>query len=327
MPMRVLVTGGAGFIGSHFAERLLRAGNEAVVLDKLTYAGNEANVPVGAEFQRGDVALRENVEAIGAVDAIVNFAAESHVDRSILGPTEFVGTDVLGALVLVQHAHRLGIRLVHVSTDEVYGDLTRPAREDAPLRPSSPYSASKAGGDLQVLAAVRTFGVDACITRGSNTYGARQYPEKLIPLFVTNALDGEPLPLYGDGRQVRDWLHVDDHCAAIEAVLREGAPGAVYNIGADDERENREVAERILQLTGADSSLLRHVQDRPGHDRRYALDSSKLRLLGWRPQRRFEEGLAETVAWYRDNRAWWEPLKSGEYRAFYERQYAERLRS
>src|SRR5438132_3389505 len=252
MPMRVLVTGGAGFIGSHFAERLLRAGNEAVVLDKLTYAGNEANVPVGAEFQRGDVALRENVEAIGAVDAIVNFAAESHVDRSILGPTEFVGTDVLGALVLVQHAHRLGIRLVHVSTDEVYGDLTGPAREDAPLRPSSPYSASKAGGDLQVLAAVRTFGVDACVTRGSNTYGARQYPEKLIPLFATNALDGQPLPLYGDGCQVRDWLHVQDHCAAIELVLRKGRSGEVYNVGADDERENREVAERIVELTGAD---------------------------------------------------------------------------
>ena len=324
--MRILVTGGAGFIGSHFAERLLTAGDEVVVLDKLTYAGNEASVPHAAEFHRGDVALREDVEAVGGVDAIVNFAAESHVDRSILGPTEFVRTDVLGTLVLVQHAHEHGIRLVHVSTDEVYGDVKAAVREDAPLRPSSPYSASKAGGDLQVLAAVRTFGVDACLTRGSNTYGARQYPEKLIPLFVTNALDGEPLPLYGDGRQVRDWLHVDDHCAAIELVLRSGAPGEVYNAGADDERENREVADRILALTGADPSLLRSVEDRPGHDRRYALDSSKLRALGWRPEHRFEDGLTETVAWYRDNRAWWEPLKSGEYRAFYERQYAERLR-
>ena len=325
--MRVLVTGGAGFIGSHFAERLLAAGDAVVVLDKLTYAGNEASVPREAEFHHGDVALREDVRAVGSVDAIVNFAAESHVDRSILGPTEFVRSDVLGVLVLVQHAHEHGIRLVHVSTDEVYGDVTAAASEDAPLRPSSPYSASKAGGDLQVLAAVRTFGVDACITRGSNTYGARQYPEKLIPLFVTNALDGQPLPLYGDGRQVRDWLHVVDHCAAIELVLRSGAPGEVYNAGADDERENREVADRILELTGADPSLLRSVEDRPGHDRRYALDSSKLRALGWRPEHRFEEGLAETVAWYRDNRAWWEPLKSGEYRAFYERQYAERLRS
>ena len=323
--MRILVTGGAGFNGSHFAERVLAAGEEIVVLDKLTYAGNEANVPTAAEFVRGDVAAPEDVDAIGPVDAIVNFAAETHVDRSILGPTEFVRTDVLGALVLVQYAHRHGARLVHVSTDEVYGDLTAPAREDAPLRPSSPYSASKAGGDLQVLAAVRTFGVDACVTRGSNTYGARQYPEKLIPLFVTNALDGEPLPLYGDGRQVRDWLHVDDHCAAIELVLREGESGEVYNVGAGDERENGEVAERIIELTGVDPSLLRHVADRPGHDRRYALDSSKLRSLRWEPRRRFEEGLAEAVAWYRDNRAWWEPIKSGAYRAYYEQQYAERF--
>jgi dTDP-glucose 4,6-dehydratase len=324
--MKVLVAGGAGFIGSHFAERLLAAGEEVVILDKLTYAGNEANLPEGAAFHRGDVAVQEDLEAIGAVDAIVNFAAESHVDRSILGPAEFVRTDVLGALALVQHARGLGIRLVQVSTDEVYGDVSAPAREDATLRPSSPYSASKAGGDLQVLAAVRTFGADACITRGSNTYGPRQYPEKLIPLFVTNALDGEPLPLYGDGRQVRDWLHVDDHCAAIELVLREGVSGQVYNAGGDDERENRDVAERIIELTAADHSLLRRVEDRPGHDRRYSLDSSKLRSLGWRPRRRFDEGLAETVAWYRANRAWWEPLKSGEYRAYYERQYADRLR-
>jgi dTDP-glucose 4,6-dehydratase len=218
------------------------------------------------------------------------------------------------------------VRLVQVSTDEVYGDVTAPVNERAPLRPSSPYSASKAGGDLQVLAAVRTYGIDACITRGSNTYGPRQYPEKLIPLFVTNALDNEPLPLYGDGRQVRDWIHVDDHCAAIELVMREGTAGEVYNAGAGNERANVEIAKRILELTGVDQSLLRHVDDRPGHDRRYSLDCSKLHALGWRPQRAFEEALAETVAWYRDNRAWWEPLKSGEYRAYYEQQYAERLR-
>ena len=324
--MRVLVTGGAGFIGSHFTERLLTAGDEVVVLDKLTYAGNEANVPAAAEFHRGDIGVRADVDAAGDVDAIVNFAAETHVDRSIIGPHDFARTDVLGALVLAEAAHERGVRLVHVSTDEVYGDVPAPVSEDAPLRPSSPYSASKAGGDLQVLAAVRTFGVDACITRGSNTYGARQYPEKLIPLFVTNALDGEPLPLYGDGQQVRDWIHVDDHCAAIELVLREGIPGEVYNVGADNERENIELARRILDLTGADPSLLRHVVDRPGHDRRYSLDCAKLRALGWRPQHTFDDGLADTVAWYRDNRSWWEPLKSGEYRAYYERQYAERLR-
>jgi dTDP-glucose 4,6-dehydratase len=210
----------------------------------------------------------------------------------------------------------------------VYGDVEPgwSAREDDPLRPSSPYSASKAGGDLQVLAAVRTFALDACVTRGSNTYGPNQYPEKLIPLFATNALDGAPLPLYGDGRQVRDWLHVEDHCAGIELVLREGEPGGVYNIGAGDERENREVAHRILELTDADPSLLRPVQDRPGHDRRYSLDTTKLRELGWAPRRTFEEALADTVDWYRANRAWWEPIKSGEYRTYYEQQYAERLR-
>jgi len=326
MPVRVLVTGGAGFIGSHFAERLLTAGDEVVVLDKLTYAGNESNVPKGAEFVRGDIGVKEDVDASGDFDAIVNFAAETHVDRSILGPHDFARTDVLGALALAEVARERGARLVQVSTDEVYGDVTAPVNEDAPLRPSSPYSASKAGGDLQVLAAVRTHGVDACVTRGSNTYGARQYPEKLIPLFITNALDGEPLPLYGDGRQVRDWIHVDDHCAGIELVLRQGVSGEIYNAGAGNERENVEVAQKILELTGADPSLLRHVEDRPGHDRRYSLDSSKLHALGWGAERSFDDGLAETVAWYRENRAWWEPVKSGEYRAYYERQYAERLR-
>jgi dTDP-glucose 4,6-dehydratase len=324
--MRVLVTGGAGFIGSHFAERVLAAGDEVVVLDKLTYAGNEANVPDGAAFARGDIGEREDIEAAGKFDAIVNFAAETHVDRSILGPHDFARTDVLGALVLAEVARDRKIRLVQVSTDEVYGDVTEPVAEDAPLRPSSPYSASKAGGDLQVLAAVRTFGIDACITRGSNTYGARQYPEKLVPLFVTNALDGEPLPLYGDGRQVRDWLHVDDHCAAIELVLRKGKAGEIYNVGTGELRENVDVANTIVGLTAADPALLRHVDDRPGHDRRYSLDTAKLRALGWQPARSFDDGLADTVGWYRENRSWWEALKSGEYRAYYEQQYAERLR-
>ena len=325
--MRVLVCGGAGFIGSHFVKRLLAAGEEVLVLDKLTYAGNPANLPEGVELVQGDIADPASLARVRDIDAIVNFAAETHVDRSIVTPHDFVRTDVHGALVLAQAAEERSVRLVQVSTDEVYGDVEQgwSSREDDPLRPSSPYSASKAGGDLQVLAAVRTYGVDACVTRGSNTYGPNQYPEKLIPLFTTNALDGLPLPLYGDGRQVRDWLHVDDHCAAIELVLRHGERGGVYNIGAGDERENRGVAQRILELTGAAPSLLRHVQDRAGHDRRYSLDTAKLRGLGWQPRRTFEEGLADTVDWYRTNRAWWEPLKSAAYRAYYEQQYAERL--
>ena len=326
--MRILVCGGAGFIGSHFVKRLLAADDDVAVLDKLTYAGNPANLPEGVDLVQGDIADATSLERVGDFDAIVNFAAETHVDRSILDPHEFIGTDVHGALVLAQAASERSVRLLQVSTDEVYGDVEPgwSSREDDPLRPSSPYSASKAGGDLQVLAAVRTYGVDACVTRGANTYGPNQHPEKLIPLFTTNALDGLPLPLYGDGRQVRDWLHVDDHCAGIELVLREGEPGSVYNIGAGDDRENREVAHRIIELTGADPSLLRHVQDRPGHDRRYSLETAKLRGLGWEPRRDFVQGLAETVEWYRSNRAWWEPIKSGEYRAYYEQQYAERLR-
>jgi dTDP-glucose 4,6-dehydratase len=327
--MRVLVTGGAGFIGSHFVKRLLRAGNEVVALDKLTYSGNLANLPLDdVEFHRGDIAVPGDVERAGRnCDAIVNFAAETHVDRSILGATDFGRTEFFGTQVLLEEIRRTGARLVQVSTDEVYGDLETggSSREDDPLRPSSPYSVAKAAGDLHIPAYVRTFGVDALITRGSNTYGPNQYPEKLIPLFVTNALDGEPLPLYGDGRQVRDWLHVEDHCAGIELALREGSAGEAYNVGAGSERENREVAARILDLTGADPSLLRHVDDRPGHDRRYSLDSSKLHTLGWRPERSFETGLRETVDWYRENRSWWEPLKSGEFRRYYEQQYRDRL--
>jgi len=327
--VRVLVTGGCGFVGSHFVRRLAAGGVEVVVLDKLTYAGNPANLEgVEHELRVGDIADPEAVEAAArGCEAIVNFAAETHVDRSILRAAEFVQTDVHGTLVLLERARESGVRLVQVSTDEVYGDVQPgvDATESDPLRPSSPYAASKAGGDLLALAFVRTFAVDAVVTRGSNTYGPNQYPEKLIPLLATNALDGVPLPLYGDGRQTRDWLHVADHCAAIELVLREGAPGEVYNAGAGDERANLEVAQRILELTAAPPELVRHVQDRPGHDRRYSLDSSKLRELGWSPERGFEAGLAETVAWYRDNRAWWEPLKSGEYLDYYRRQYESRL--
>jgi dTDP-glucose 4,6-dehydratase len=328
--MRVLVTGGAGFIGSHFAKRLAAAGDDVVVLDKLTYSGNPANLE-GAEleFAEGDICNPEAVAAAAeGCEAVVNFAAETHVDRSIHGASEFIETDVLGTYVLLEWAHAHGARLVQVSTDEVYGEVESGAssREDDPLRPSSPYSASKAGGDLQVLAAVRTYRVDAIVTRGSNTYGPNQYPEKIVPLFVTNALDGESLPLYGDGRQTRDWLHVEDHCAAVELVLREGAGGEVYNVGGGEEVENRDLTRVILELTGADESLVRHVEDRPGHDRRYSLDCSKLRALGWKATRTLADGLPETVAWYRDNREWWEPIKSGEYRAYYERQYADRLR-
>jgi dTDP-glucose 4,6-dehydratase len=327
--VRVLVTGGCGFIGSHFVKWLAARGYEVVVLDKLTYAGNPANLHgVDHTFLRGDIADPAAVAQAGeGVDALVNFAAETHVDRSVLAAGDFIRTDVVGTHVLLEWARAAGVRYVQVSTDEVYGDLPvgAVAREEDPVRPSSPYAASKAGGDLQVLAYCRTFGLDALITRGANTYGPFQHPEKLVPLFVTNALDGDPLPVYGDGRQRREWVHAEDHCAGIELALREGGAAAVYNIGGE-EFENLEVTRLILKLTGADPALIRNVEDRPGHDRRYGLDCSRLENLGWRRKRSFEEGLAETVAWYRQRRDWWEPIKSGSYRDYYERQYAQRLR-
>jgi dTDP-glucose 4,6-dehydratase len=326
--VRILVSGGAGFIGSHFVKRLVQAGDYVVVLDKLTYSGNRANLPADVELHVGDIAVPDDVAAAAqGCDAIVNFAAETHVDRSILTAEDFGRTEFRGTQVLLEHIRQTGLRLVQVSTDEVYGDLEAggSSTEADPLRPSSPYSAAKAAGDLLIPAYARTFGVNASITRGSNTYGPNQYPEKFVPLFVTNALDGLELPLYGDGRQVRDWLFVEDHCAGIEFVLHEGKPGEIYNVGGGDEHENIEVAERILKLTGADRSLLRSVADREGHDRRYSLDTTKLRALGWQPQTSFENGLRETVQWYRDQRDWWQPIKSGEYREYYARQYAERL--
>jgi dTDP-glucose 4,6-dehydratase len=326
--MRILVTGGCGFIGSHFVRRLVAGGDDVVVLDKLTYSGRRENLDaVECELHVGDIADPEAVErAAAGCDAIVNFAAETHVDRSILEAGDFISTDVYGTHVLLERAREAGLRFLQVSTDEVYGDVPPgvSSTEADPLRPSSPYSASKAGGDLQVLAYVRTYGLNASITRGANTYGPYQYPEKLVPLFVTNAVDGLPLPVYGDGLQRREWLHAEDHCAAVELVLREGEPGGVYNVGGE-ERENLDVIERIVDLTGADPALVRHVDDRPGHDRRYSVDSARVRALGWQPRRELEAGLAETVAWYRENRAWWEPLKSGEYLDYYKRQYAERL--
>jgi dTDP-glucose 4,6-dehydratase len=328
--MRVLVTGGAGFIGSQFVRRLVDAGDDVTVLDKLTYAGNRANLEgVEHDFHEGDIADPAAVARAGeGAEAIVNFAAETHVDRSIMGPAEFILTDVLGTQVLLDYARARGLRHLQVSTDEVYGDIpldAEPCGEGAPIRASSPYSASKAGGDLQVLAYVRTYGVDALVTRGANTYGPRQYPEKFLPLFITNAFEGKHLPVYGDGKQRREWLHVEDHCAGIELALRKGETGNVYNVGGQ-ERENMDVVRRILSLTGASPDLVRHVADRPGHDRRYSVDSTKLSALGWRPRHSFDAGgLEETVGWYRDNRDWWEPIKSGDYKRYYDEQYAARL--
>ena len=327
--MRVLVTGGCGFIGSHFVKRLVAAGDNVVVLDKLTYAGNRANLDgVSYELVEGDIVDAETVARAGEhCEVCVNFAAETHVDRSIIGAREFIYTDVLGTYVLLEWAREHGARLVHVSTDEVYGDVPagESSSESDPLRPSSPYAASKAGGELQVLSHVRTFGVDAVVTRGSNTYGPNQYPEKMIPLFITNALDNQELPVYGDGKQVRDWLHASDHCAAIEFVMRNARAGEVYNVGGGCELANLDVVSRIVDLCDADSGLVRHVDDRPGHDRRYSLECAKLHAAGWVPECDFESGLAETVAWYCDNRAWWQPIKSGAYREYYEQQYALRL--
>ncbi len=336
MGKRWLVTGGLGFIGSAFVRIVLRERPEAAVtvLDALTYAGNHANLAEVAGDPRyrcviGDIADAAAVDrAVGeGADAIVNFAAESHVDRSILDPEAFIRTDVLGTHVLLEATRRHGIgRYLQVSTDEVYGHVHAGASvETDPIRPRSPYAASKAGGDLQVLAYHTTYGSPVLITRGSNTYGPYQYPEKLIPLFVTNLLDGEQVPVYGDGLQVRDWLYVDDHARGILHVLEHGAPGEVYNLGGGNSRTNLEVTRRLLELTGCDfERSVRHVADREGHDRRYALDSSKARALGWSPRTPFETGLDDTVAWYRRREDWWRPIKSGEFAAYYQRQYAHR---
>ena len=329
--MRIVVTGGAGFIGSNFVRFLLRAHDdvEVVNLDKLTYAGNLENLrDVEADpryrFVRGDICDDGVVRAtLAGADAVVNFAAETHVDRSISGPQDFIRTDVLGTHTLLEAVRALDVgRYLQISTDEVYGSVAEGSfTEDSVLDPSSPYSASKAGADLLVLAYHRTFGTPILITRSSNNYGPCQYPEKIVPLFISNALDGEPLPVYGDGRNVRDWLYVEDNCAAIDLVLRKGEPGGVYNVGGGNEIENLDLTRRILALLGKDEGLVRYVADRPGHDRRYAVDCAKLRALGWAPRTSFEDGLAATVAWYRDHRAWWEPIKTGEFRRYYEEQY------
>jgi dTDP-glucose 4,6-dehydratase len=332
--VRLLVTGGAGFIGSNYVRHRLAAqpDDAVVVLDKLTYAGRRQNLDglpdERLELVEGDISDRDAVaSAIDGCDAVVNFAAESHVDRSITSPGEFITTDVFGAFVLVEAAREAGIRHLQVSTDEVYGSIEDGSfTEDSPVEPSSPYSASKAGGDLLVLAFQRTYGADALICRSSNNYGPYQYPEKLIPLCILNALAGDPLPVYGDGLQVRNWLFVEDNCAAIDAVLERGEAGEVYNAGGPDELPNIEVVRAILELTDQDESLIEYVSDRPGHDRRYSLATSeKLRAVGWEPAVRFGPGLARTVDWYRDNAQWWEPIRSGDYRSYYERQYGRAL--
>ena len=328
--MRLLVAGGAGFIGSTFARiRARDHGDDVVVLDKLTYAGRRENLDdVEHAFVHGAIEDPAAVaEAVDGAEAIVNFAAESHVDRSIADPDAFVRTQMQGTYVLLEAARERGLRYVQVSTDEVYGSIEEGTfTEDSPLRPSSPYSATKAGADLLVSSYVHTYGLGACIVRGSNAYGPYQYPEKLIPLMVLNALHGDALPVYGDGMQVRNWLFVEDFARGIGHVLDDGVPGEAYNVGGPDECANLDVVRRIVALTGAGEELIEHVPDRPGHDRRYSLSSDKVQALGWTPRVRFEEGLERTVAWYRDNAAWWEPIRSGEYRAYYERQYGRALR-
>jgi dTDP-glucose 4,6-dehydratase len=328
--MKLLVCGGAGFIGSHFARiRATEFGDEVTVLDKLTYAGRRENLQdFPHTFVHGAIEDPEAVAgAIEGVDAVVNFAAETHVDRSIAEPDAFVRTHALGTHTLLEAARTAGVRYVQVSTDEVYGSIEEGTfTEESPLAPSSPYSATKAGADLLVWSYFHTYGLETLICRGSNNYGPYQYPEKLIPLMVLNALHGDKLPVYGDGQQVRNWIHATDFARGIGHVLDHGEPGSVYNVGGPDECPNLEVVQRIIAFTGReDDDLIEYVADRPGHDRRYSLSSARVRALGWEPRVRFEEGLAQTVAWYRDNEAWWEPIRSGDYRAYYERQYGRAL--
>ena len=333
--MKILVTGGAGFIGSNFIHLVLaeRPDWEVVNLDKLTYAGNPENLRDVEDdrryrFVKGDICDEQAVgEAVAGCDAIVNFAAETHVDRSIMDPMAFLRTDMVGTYVVLEAVRggQVG-RLLQVSTDEVYGSIAKGAAdESSPVKPNSPYSASKSGADMMCLSYWTTYETPVVITRGANTIGPYQYPEKVVPLFVTNALDDVPLPVYGDGMQVRDYTHVEDHCRGILLALEQGEPGEVYNIGAGNEMRNMDMARFLLAEIGKPESLIQHVKDRPGHDRRYALDSSKLRRLGWAPRYDATEALRATVRWYADNRWWWEPIKSGDlYREYYRRQYEER---
>ena len=327
----ILVTGGAGFIGSAYVRYRLAShpGEQVRVLDKLTYAGRRENLAglERCELVEADISDRDAVRAvIDGCDAIVNFAAETHVDRSIEAPGDFIRTDVFGTFVLLEAARDAGIRHLQISTDEVYGSIEEGSfTESSPLDPSSPYSASKAGGDLLVGAFGHTYDADALTVRASNNYGPRQYPEKLIPLCILNALAGDPLPVYGDGLQVRNWLWVDDFASAIDIVLERGQPGQVYNVGGPDEMTNIAVVKRILELTGRDEALIAYVTDRPGHDRRYSLSAEKTTGLGWQPAVRFDDGIERAVRWYREHEAWWGPIRSGDYRAYYEKQYGSAL--
>lgn len=333
----LLVTGGAGFIGSAFVRHMVTTYPQynIVTYDKLTYAGNLENLlPIkGASnhtFVQGDIADRENVSATLAtyqIDTIVNFAAESHVDRSILDPDAFIRTNVFGTYVLLEQGRLHGLeRFLHVSTDEVYGDVESGfSVEGDPFLPNSPYASAKAGGELMVRSYHVTYGMNTVITRGSNTYGPYHYPEKLIPLFITEALEDRPLPVYGDGMQIRDWLYVDDHARGVDVVLHQGSAGEAYNLAGEDLHANIDVVKLLLQLLEKPESLIRHVTDRAGHDRRYAMDASKARALGWTRDYILATGLAQTVQWYQTNESWWRKIKSGEYLEYYKRQYAERL--
>src|SRR6185436_15288147 len=333
----LLITGGAGFIGSNFVRYMLGKYPyyKLVVYDKLTYAGNVSSLldvhdDPRYRFVRGDIADKHSLADTireHQIDTLVNFAAETHVDRSILAPDAFIHTDVVGTYVLLEAARQFNLERFHqVSTDEVYGSIpVGEFKEGDPLEPNSPYSASKAGGELMVRAYRETFGLNTVVTRGSNTFGPYQYPEKVAPLFITNAIDDQSLPMYGDGRQVRDWLYVEDHCAGIDLVLHRGESGEVYNLGGSNERHNIDVTHLILKLLDKPKFLIKPVADRPGHDRRYALDCAKLKALGWTPSRDFETAMAETVEWYSKNEWWWRPIKSGEFKAYYAKQYGERL--
>ncbi|MED3778578.1 dTDP-glucose 4,6-dehydratase [Geobacillus stearothermophilus] len=337
--MNLLVTGGAGFIGSNFVRYMLEKypNYKVVNYDLLTYAGNLENLKdvenhPNYAFVKGDINNRELVDYLvktHEIDVIVNFAAESHVDRSIIDPDIFVKTNVLGTQALLDVAKANHIKkYVQISTDEVYGTLgeTGYFTEETPLAPNSPYSASKAGGDLLVRAYHETYGLNVNITRCSNNYGPYHFPEKLIPLMITNALEGKELPIYGDGQNIRDWLHVKDHCAAIDLVIHKGRPGEVYNIGGHNERTNNEIVHLIVEKLGVSKDLIKYVADRPGHDRRYAIDPTKIMTeLGWKPQYTFEKGIVETIQWYIDNQEWWKNIKSGEYMNYYQKQYGDKL--
>lgn len=336
--MNLLVTGGAGFIGSNFVRYMLEKypNYKVVNYDLLTYAGNLENLKdvenhPNYTFVKGDINNRELVDYLvktHEIDVIVNFAAESHVDRSITDPDIFVKTNVLGTQALLDVAKDNNIKkYVQISTDEVYGTLgeTGYFTEETPLAPNSPYSASKASADLLVRAYHETYGLNVNITRCSNNYGPYHFPEKLIPLMVTNALEGKELPIYGDGQNIRDWLHVKDHCAAIDLVIHKGRPGEVYNIGGHNERTNNEIVHLIVEKLGVSKDLIKYVADRPGHDRRYAIDPTKIMTeLGWKPQYTFEKGILETIQWYIDNQEWWKNIKSGEYMKYYQKQYGDR---